>query len=70
MNLIWVDTALKNILQHLEWMKNNKYFSIEYEMNRGCSTKNSTPPENIKEYFSPSINFNEEYIVQYNKHIY
>ena len=47
------------VLQHLELMKNNKYFCIEYEMNRGCSTKNCTPPENIKEFFSPSINFNE-----------
>ena len=47
-------------------MKNNKFFCIEYEMNRGCSTKNCTPPETIKEFFSPSINFNEEYITQYN----
>ena len=54
------------VLQHLELMKNNKYFCIEYEMNRGCSTKNCTPPENIKEFFSPSINFNEEHITQYN----
>ena len=47
-------------------MKNNKFFCIEYEINRGCSTKNCTPPETIKEFFSPSINFNEEYITQYN----
>ena len=31
-------------------------------MYKGCSNKNCTPPETIKEYFSPSINFNEEYI--------
>ena len=36
-------------------------------MYRGCITKNCTPLETIKDLFSPSINFNEEYITQYNK---
>ena len=47
-------------------MKNNKYFCIEYEIYKGCSTPNYKPPEKVKEYFSPTINFNEEYIAQYN----
>ena len=54
------------VLQHLENMKNNKYFCIEYEMLRGCNTPNCLPPESVKEYFSTSINFNEDYITQYN----
>ena len=54
------------VLQHLELMKNNKNFCIEYEIYRGCSTPNCTPPETMKEFFSPSFNFNEEYITQYN----
>ena len=50
------------LLQHLELMKNNKYFCIENEMYWGCRIKNCNPSENIKKYFSPSKNFNEEYI--------
>ena len=54
------------VLQHLENMKSNKYFCFKYDMLKGCSTPNCTPAENVTEYFSPSINFNEEYIIQYN----
>ena len=41
------------VLQHLEIMKNNKFFCIEYEVFKGCSTPNCTLPKKIKEFFSP-----------------
>ena len=54
------------ILQYLEFMKSNKFFCIEYEIFQGCSTPNCNKKKKKIEFFSPSINFNEEYLTQYN----
>ena len=35
-------------------------------MYRGCIIKNCTSPETIKQYFSLSINFNEDKITKFN----
>ena len=54
------------ILKHLENMKNNKYFCIKYKIMKGCSTPKCVETSTNYEFFSSTINFNEEYILQYN----
>ena len=54
-----------SIMQHIENFKNQEFFCIKYSLIEGCSNLNCTKTLIKEEYFSPSINFNEEYWIQY-----
>ena len=53
------------VMQHIENFKNQELFCINYTQIEGCSNPNCTKTMIKSEYFSPSINFNEEYWIQY-----
>ena len=53
------------VMQHIENFKNQELFCINYTQIEGFSNSNCTPTVIKSEYFSPSINFNDEYWIQY-----
>ena len=53
------------VIQHIENFKNKNYFYIKYNLIEGCSNINCTKTEIREQYFSPSINYNEEYWIQF-----
>ena len=53
------------IMQHIENFKNNDNFCISYTKYEGCANPNCVKGKAVNEYFSPAINFNDEYIIQY-----
>ena len=57
--------AFYTVMQHIENFRNKDYFCIKYNLIEGCSNINCTKTDIKIEYFSPSINYNEEYWIQY-----
>ena len=54
------------VLQDIQFLKNKPEFCIKYKKLKGCSSINCSKEYIITEYFSPCINFSDEYIIQYN----
>ena len=53
------------VMQLIENLKNIDTFCFKYTVIEGCSNPNCTKTLIKSEYFSPSININEEYWIQY-----
>ncbi len=53
------------VMKHIEYFKNQELFCINYTQIEGCSNANCSKIIIKSEYFSPSINFNDEYWIQY-----
>ena len=54
------------VLRDIQFLKNKPEFCIKYQKLEGCSSINCSKENIITVYFSPHINFSDEYIIQYN----